>query len=330
MNLEGIPEQRRLAMLERMLLIRRVEERLGDDFRAGRLIAGVHLYIGQEAVGVGICDHLNDRDWIASTHRGHGHFLAKGGSPESLIAEIYAKQTGVCKGMGGTMHVADFSKGIMGANGIVGGGISLIAGAALAASMDQSGAVGVAFFGDGAAAQGVLSEALNLTALWKLPMVMVCENNEWSEFSPAHTVTAGRISERATPYGVASVEVDGNDVEAVWGVAREAIERARSGRGPTLIEAMTYRLCGHVEAESGFLAGAKYRPDEEVARRRERDPLDLYRNALRDTGNLDESKWVEMQRRVAEVVSEAVKAAEAAPDPPLSQIQDYMFHNQMP
>ena len=330
MNLGVISNPCRLSMLERMLLIRRVEERLGEDFRAGRLIAGVHLYIGQEAVGVGVCDHLDDRDWIASTHRGHGHFLAKGGSPESLIAEIYAKQTGVCKGMGGTMHVADFSKGIMGANGIVGGGISLIAGAALAASLDKSGAVGVAFFGDGAAAQGVVSEALNLTALWKLPMVMVCENNEWSEFSPAHTVTAGRISERAAPYGVASVEVDGNDVEAVWVAAREAVERARSGLGPTFIEAMTYRLCGHVEAESGFLAGAKYRPDEEVTRRRERDPLDLYRNALLQTGVLSERTWSDMQSRVDEIVLEAVSAAEAAPHPPLGQVQEFMFHNQMP
>jgi pyruvate dehydrogenase E1 component alpha subunit len=232
--------------------------------------------------------------------------------------------------MGGTMHVADFSKGIMGANGIVGGGISLIAGAALAASLDKSGAVGVAFFGDGAAAQGVVSEALNLTALWKLPMVMVCENNEWSEFSPAHTVTAGRISERAAPYGVASVEVDGNDVEAVWVAAREAVERARSGLGPTFIEAMTYRLCGHVEAESGFLAGAKYRPDEEVTRRRERDPLDLYRNALLQTGVLSERTWSDMQSRVAEIVLEAVSAAEAAPHPPLGQVQEFMFHNQMP
>ncbi len=330
MNLAAIPPQRRLDLVERMLLIRRVEERLGEDFRAGRLIAGVHLYVGQEAVGVGVCDHLNERDWIASTHRGHGHFLAKGGSAEGLIAEIYAKQTGTCKGMGGTMHVADFSKGIMGANGIVGGGISLIAGAALAASMDQSGAVGIAFFGDGAAAQGVLSEALNLTALWKLPMVMVCENNEWSEFSPAHTVTAGRISERATPYGVSSVEVDGNDVAAVWTVAQAAIERARSGFGPTLIEAMTYRLCGHVEAESGFLAGAKYRSDEEVDLRRKQDPLDRYRSALFASGELDEKQWVDMQQRVDAIVSAAVHAAEAAPDPPLSQIGEYMFHNQMP
>ncbi len=330
MELHAIPQERQLAMLERMLLIRRVEERLGEDYRAGRLIAGVHLYIGQEAVGVGVCDHLTDQDWIASTHRGHGHFLAKGGSPESLIAEIFAKQTGACKGMGGTMHVADFSKGIMGANGIVGGGISLIAGAALASSMDQSGAVGVAFFGDGAAAQGVLSEALNLTALWRLPMVMVCENNEWSEFSAAHTVTAGRISERAAPYGVASAEVDGNDVSAVWRAAKVAIERARSGHGPTLIEAMTYRLCGHVEAEMGFLAGAKYRPDEEVERRRQRDPLTLYRQALLDAKQLDERGWTDMQTRVAEIVTAAVSAAEAAADPPLGQIQEYMFHKQMP
>jgi pyruvate dehydrogenase E1 component alpha subunit len=172
-----IGRDRSIAMLERMLLIRRVEERLGEEFKAGKLPGGVHLYIGQEAVAVGVCAHLTDADWIASTHRGHGHFLAKGGDPGAMMAEIYGRKTGICRGMGGSMHVADVSKGILGANGIVGGGVSLTTGAALAAQLDGKGAVAVCFFGDGAAAQGVLMEALNLSALWKLPLLLVCENN---------------------------------------------------------------------------------------------------------------------------------------------------------
>ena len=206
----------RLAMYERMLLIRRVEERLGADFKAGKLIAGVHLYSGQEAVGVGVCQHLRDADWIASNHRGHGHFLAKGGDVRAMMAEIHAKVTGVCKGMGGTMHVADLSKGILGANGIVGGGISLICGAAYSQSLQGDGGVSVAFFGDGASTQGVMSEALNLSALWKLPMIFICENNLFSEFSRSDTVVAGRIVDRAGAYGVPGVQVDGNDLDAVW------------------------------------------------------------------------------------------------------------------
>jgi len=189
----------RLAMVERMLLIRRVEERLGADFKAGKLIAGVHLYSGQEAVGVGVCQHLRGSDWIASNHRGHGHFLAKGGDVRAMMAEIHAKATGVCKGMGGTMHVADLSKGILGANGIVGGGISLICGAAYSQSLQGQGGVSVAFFGDGASTQGVMSEALNLSALWKLPMIFICENNLFSEFSRSDTVVAGRIVDRGLP-----------------------------------------------------------------------------------------------------------------------------------
>ncbi|HEY3461338.1 MAG TPA: thiamine pyrophosphate-dependent dehydrogenase E1 component subunit alpha, partial [Casimicrobiaceae bacterium] len=230
-----------LRLYRRMLLIRRMEERLGDVQKAGELPGPVHLYIGQEAVAVGVCDHLNDRDWIASTHRGHGHFLAKGGDPTSMVAEIFGRSTGICGGKGGSMHVADVRRGILGANGIVGGGIGLATGAALAAQLDGKRRVAVAFFGDGGANQGVLMEALNLSAIWKLPLVLVCENNGFSEFSPTATVTAGEIVARATPFGVAAAKANGNDVLDLHRVAGEAVERARLGDGPTLIEARTYR-----------------------------------------------------------------------------------------
>ena len=255
-----------------MLLIRRMEEKLGEVQKTGVLPGPVHLYIGQEAIATGVCAHLNDADWITSTHRGHGHFLAKGGDPSSMAAEIYGRVDGICGGKGGSMHVADVSKGILGANGIVAGGIGLATGAALAAQLDEKGGVAVAFFGDGAANQGVLSEALNIAALWKLPLILVCENNGFCEFSPTETVTAGNIFERAAPFGVPGVEVDGNDVHAVWSVADAAIERARNGGGPTLIEARTYRTRGHVEYEVTFLS-EKYRTDEEVEAWVLRDPI---------------------------------------------------------
>lgn len=229
----NIPAAEQEALFRRMLLIRKAEERLARDFKTGELPGSVHLYIGQEAVATGVCAHLDDSDWIASTHRGHGHFLAKDGDPFAMFAEIRGRSTGICGGMGGSMHVADISRGILGANGIVGGGIGLAVGAALAAQLDGKGRVAVAFFGDGAAAQGVLAEALNIAALWKLPLLLLCENNGYSEFSPTQSVIAGSIAERGVPFGVPSLAVDGNDVVAVWEAAHEAVERARNGGGPT-------------------------------------------------------------------------------------------------
>src|SRR6476646_4822325 len=207
----NLSTEEQLKLFGKMLLIRKVEEALGAASHAGELPGPVHLYIGQEAVAVGVCAHLSDEDWIASTHRGHGHFLAKSRETRKLVAEVYGRATGVCGGKGGSMHVADISKGILGANGIVGGGIGLATGAALTAKTQGKRRVSVAFFGDGAANQGVLMEALNVAALWKLPLILVCENNGFSEFSPTGTVTAGTIARRADPFGVPGVTVDGND-----------------------------------------------------------------------------------------------------------------------
>ena len=190
------PDQTR-AMYARMVLVRKTEERLSADFHAGQLPGGVHLYIGREAVAAGVSAHLTDADKIAGTHRGHGHFLAKGGDPKTMMVEVYGRENGICKGMGASMHVADISKGILGANGILGAGLAITAGAAFAAQLDGDGDVAVCFFGDGAANQGVLMETLNVTSLWKLPMFFICEHNGFSEISPAATVASGEIADRA-------------------------------------------------------------------------------------------------------------------------------------
>jgi acetoin:2,6-dichlorophenolindophenol oxidoreductase subunit alpha len=308
----------RLALLEGMVVIRRTEEQLGADSKAGKLPANVHLYIGQEAIAVGVCAHLSDDDYITSTHRGHGHFLAKGGTPAQLIAEVHGKSTGACHGFGGSMHVADLSKGILGANGIVGGGIGIAAGAAFAAQATGRGQVAVGFFGDGAASEGVLSEVLNIAALWKLPLVLVCEHNMYAEFMPSSTITAGEIAERGRPFGIPSESVDGNDVMAVWTAAGTAIARAREGLGTTLIEAKSYRLRGHIEAEAGFLPW-KYRTDAEIAEWTARDPIPAFAAQLRGQGLLTDAALAKLDAKVLAEVAEGVRLADqsAAPEPSL-------------
>ena len=311
-----------VALFHRMLLIRRMEQRLAEIQKTGTLPGPVHLYIGQEAVAAGVCAHLSDSDWIASTHRGHGHFLAKGGDPRAMAAELYGRSTGICKGKGGSMHVADFSKGIIGANGIVGGGIGLTAGAALAAQLDGKSAVAVAFYGDGAANQGVLSEAMNIGALWKLPLILVCENNGFSEFSPSDTVTAGAIVDRGKPYGIATATVDGNDVMAVLEVAGQAVERARKGEGTTLIEARTYRLHGHVEYEDTFLS-EKYRSDDEVEEWKARDPLIQMEQFM--AGKVSPEQIEAVKAEIERIVADAYEFAENSPWPEPATALDDIF-----
>src|SRR5579862_500033 len=260
----AVSKEQLLALYERMLLIRRMEERLRSDAAAGNLPGAVHLYIGQEAIATGVCAQLHDPDWITSTHRGHGHFLGKGGDPKAMMAEIWGKRTGICKGMGGSMHVADFSKGILGANGIVGGGFAIATGAAFAAKLTHDERIAVAFFGDGASNQGVFMECLNVSSLWKLPLIFVCEHNQFSEFTPSAHVTSGEIADRARAFKIPTVVIDGNDALAVWDAAAQAVEHARGGEGPAFIEAHTYRIQGHLEAEDLMLGGGKYREKSEI------------------------------------------------------------------
>jgi acetoin:2,6-dichlorophenolindophenol oxidoreductase subunit alpha len=306
-----------------MVLVRRAEERLASEFAAGSIPGGVHLYIGQEAVAVGFCSQLDDRDMITSTHRGHGHFLAKGGELDAMFAEIWGKSEGICGGMGGSMHVADVSKGILGANGIVAGGMAIAAGAAYGAlldrrdhdTVDRDGRVAVCFFGDGAANQGVLMETMNMAALWQLPLVFVCENNQFSEFTPSRDITVGRIGDRARPFDIPVSEVDGNDLEEVWNTAATAIGRARSGGGPTFVEAHTYRIHGHMEREKFILGDGAYRDDSEIDDWRERDPIARLRARLVDRGVATDDQLDEIDATAAQRVDDAVARAEAGTDP---------------
>jgi acetoin:2,6-dichlorophenolindophenol oxidoreductase subunit alpha len=325
-----IAENQLFALYERMLLIRRTEERLRDEAKAGNLPGAVHLYIGEEAIATGVCAHLSERDMITSTHRGHGHFLAKGGQLNAMMAEIWAKDTGICRGMGGSMHVADFSKGILGANGIVGAGFAIATGAAYSAMLAREGRVVVDFFGDGASNQGTLMECLNVASLWQLPLVFVCEHNSFSEFSPAHTVTSGQIVDRARAFKLPVTVIDGNDVTAVWHAARVAIERARSGGGPSFIEAHTYRIQGHLEAEELFLSGQRYREATEIEAWRERCPVARLRTQLAGTGAKTAAQLTEIEARVAAQVNAAVRFAEESPpaDPELAF--SLMFDGQQP
>lgn len=266
----------RKGLLETMLLIRRFEERMQQLFVDNRLAGFLHLSIGQEAVAAGVCAALRRDDYIVTTHRGHGHILAKGGDLNRMVAELFARETGSCRGVGGSMHLTDPDVGVLCADAIVGASIGLATGAAFTAAYKHTDQVAVAFFGDGAANQGVFHESLNLAALWRLPVVFVCENNLYAEMSPQRSQTLLEdIAVRAQAYGMPGEVVDGNDVEAVLAATNEAVGRARSGRGPTLLECKTYRTRGHYEGDH-----QKYKPKAEIEAWEARDPIARYREIL--------------------------------------------------
>jgi acetoin:2,6-dichlorophenolindophenol oxidoreductase subunit alpha len=319
-----------LALYERMLLIRRMEEKLSADSAAGVLPGAVHLYIGQEAVAAGVCMQLEDTDWITSTHRGHGHFLGKGGDPKAMMAEIWGKKTGICQGMGGSMHVADLSKGILGANGIVGGGLAISVGAAFGEKLSDSGRIAVCFFGDGASNQGVFMECLNVSTLWGLPLVFVCEHNHFSEFTRAEQVTSGNIVDRARAFKIHTAVVDGNDVEAVWNATAEAVARARQGSGPCFIEAETYRIKGHMEFEKELLAGGAYRNQQEIDAWMARDPIARWGGKLIERGVATASSLEDISTRVTQTVADAVKFSHDSEPADTELVFDLMFAGQRP
>jgi TPP-dependent pyruvate/acetoin dehydrogenase alpha subunit len=299
------------AYLERfglMLLIRRFEEEIQRLFLRGEVHGTTHLSAGQEAVPVGICSALEPDDYVAGTYRGHGHALAKGTDPEALAAEMLGRASGVCGGRAGSMNVVDLDHGLVGCFGIVGGSIAAATGAAMSAR--RQGRVAVAFFGDGASNQGYFHECLNWAQVFDLPVVYVCENNFYGEFTPMANVTAGgEISIRAASYGMTSQVVDGNDLWAVREAGLEAVDRARGGRGPTLLECQTYRHYGHSKSDPG-----KYRPPDEVERWLARDPLELARTRLRGLG-LGEDELSAKEAEVSSSLDRAVEAALAAPYP---------------
>ena len=256
----NLPPDKQREMLRQMLTIRRFEERASADYHAGKIYGVVHCYIGEEAVAVGVCSALDRGDRIISTHRGHGHCIAKGADLNRMMAELYGRQTGYCKGKGGSMHIADFDIGMLGANGIVAGGISIITGAGLAAQMEGKGGVAVSFFGDGASNAGPFHECLNIAATWKLPMLYVCENNMYAaQTSAAATHALPDVAARAAGYGIPGIVVDGNDIVAVHQAAIRAVDRARSGGGPTLIECKTYRQRAHTERKGSPIPATRRR-----------------------------------------------------------------------
>jgi len=319
----NLPPDQQRRMLRQMLTIRRFEEQASEGFQTGDIYGVVHAYIGEEAVAVGVCEALRDGDQIISTHRGHGHCIAKGADLNRMMAELYGRQDGYCKGKGGSMHIADFGIGMLGANGIVAGGISIITGAGLAAQMDGVGGVAVGFFGDGASNAGPFHESINIAATWKLPVIFVCENNLWAvNTRAADSVATPDVAARAAGYGIPGVIVDGNDVEAVHEAAAQAVARARAGAGPTLIEAKTYRHRRHTERTDQPDA----RPAEEIAAWLARDPIDLLIKRLQEQqGQLDGEELAAIQDEVRETIQTAVAFAEASPFPTLESALDDVF-----
>jgi TPP-dependent pyruvate/acetoin dehydrogenase alpha subunit len=310
-----ISKDKLLWMYERMRLIREFEERLHADFAGGKIPGFVHLYAGEEAVAVGVCATLRDHDFITSTHRGHGHCIAKGVDVKSMMAEIYGKATGACRGKGGSMHIADVDRGMLGANGIVGGGPPLACGAGLTAKVKGTDQVTVCFFGDGASNQGTTAEALNLAGIWKLPVIFVCENNRYAETtSPDYSVSGRDIAARARGFGMPSVAVDGQDVFAVHEAAHEAVTRARRREGPSFIEAQTYRYYGHFEGDT-----IRYRTKEEEALYRSRDCLERFRGTVLRQGLLSEAELDAVERRARARLEEAVRFAQESPLPTTDQ-----------
>lgn len=302
---------RPIALLETMRLIRAVEQRLSQLFADGEVPGFIHLSIGQEAIPTGVCAALTPQDTLASNHRGHGHALAKGMDVDAFFLEILGREEGICKGRGGSMHVADMSVGMLGANGIVGAGLPLAVGSALAHQVKRNGAIASVFFGDGALAEGTLHESLNLAAVWKLPVLFVCENNGWSEFSPTSRQIAGSGPAYAGAHTVPSVSVDGNDVLAVQAAAGKLVAEIRAGGGPRFLEAKTTRVRGHYEGDA-----QKYRNPDEIAGADATDPIARLEQVLRD-GGTGEDELAGLARAIAERVERAVAKARAgtAPDP---------------
>jgi TPP-dependent pyruvate/acetoin dehydrogenase alpha subunit len=299
----------------RMALIRAFELRVSTLYRDGEIPGFVHTSLGQEAVAVGVCDALREDDYIATTHRGHGHCLAKGADPDGMMAELFAKRTGLCRGKGGSMHVADPRRGILGANAIVGASIPLAVGAGLSSKLLAQDRVAVAFLGEGAVNQGAFHEAANLAAIWDLPVLLVCENNLYSEFSDSRRMArVASVAERAAAYGIPAQGVDGNDIDAVHAAASEAVSACRAGSGPALLEARTYRWHGHYEGDA-----QPYKPEEEVAAWKARDPLELSARAIVDAGIAAPQELEQLRRQGAMAVDQAVDRARDAPAPDLEE-----------
>ena len=307
-----------------MSTIRNFEERGVPETGQRRMSASVHSSAGQEAVPTGVCAHLSDDDYIGSTHRGHGHCIAKGVEPKLMMAELFGRSTGSNKGKGGSMHIADMSKGMLGTNGVVAASVPLAVGAALTSKLKKLGRVAVAFFGDGGANQGVLHESMNLASVWKLPVIFCCENNQYAESTPVeYSLSTAHVADRAAGYNMPGIHVDGMDVFAVYDAAGEAVARARAGEGPTLLECLTYRFYGHTVFDNPL----SYRTKEEEEYWRGRDPLKLFREAVLPQGDITEEELDQIDREAENLMEEAVKFADESPLPEAIELYDDVYTN---
>lgn len=322
-DLETWDRTDQLSMLRLMMRIRRFEEKLAQLFKRGELPGFVHLYLGEEAVAVGACSALRPDDRITSTHRGHGHVIAKGASIDRMMAELFGRVDGYCRGKGGSMHIVDFSLGVMGTNGIVGGGIPIGTGSAWGDKQLGRDNVTVVFFGDGASNQGVFFESMNLAAIWALPVIFLCENNGYTEWTPTERLTAGRIADRGRAMGIPGVQIDGNDVVAVRSAVETAVERARAGEGPSLIEAKTYRWHGHNEGEEAF--AGDYRPADEQQSWRDRDPIAAFVARLVAEGTIDAAAAEAIDAEETQAVEDAVAFGKASPFPDPDEALEHLF-----
>lgn len=308
-------------MLRKMYVIRFFEEMVDDLFARGLVHGTMHLSVGQEASAVGSISALNHHDYILSTHRGHGHCIAKGADLNLMMAEFLGKETGYCRGRGGSMHIADMEGRNLGANGVVGGGIPLAVGVGLTLQMRRTDEIVMGFFGDGAANQGSFHEALNMAAIWSLPVVYVCENNQYGmSMSTTRAFKIEHIAQRAASYGMPGVTVDGNDVLAVYDAASEALSRARAGDGPTLVECLTYRWKGHSKSDQEL-----YRTKEEVNIWKNKDPIRRFRDLLVDEDIISREEDAEIEEAAKRIVDEALEFAQASPEPALDTILEGVY-----
>jgi len=300
-----------LTVYRKMVTVRQFETMAGEHFAAGEIPGFIHLSIGQEASSVGVCSCLETDDYVVTTHRGHGHMIAKGADLKRMTAELYGKKDGYCKGKGGSMHIADFNIGFLGANGVVAGGLPIITGAGLSIKLRKTNQVAVAFFGDGASNRGPVHEAMNMAAIWKLPVIFVVENNRYASTTPMeYACSVGDLCTRAAGYGMPGEKVDGNDVLAVRHAMTAAVKRARNGEGPTFLENMTYRMKGHFEGDQ-----QKYRTTQEIDTWRGKDPIVRFARILTDEGILSDEKADQIHTAVRAELGEALAFAHNSPLP---------------
>lgn len=311
----------KLEFLEKMIVIRKFEEKVRELFSMGLIRGSTHVYIGEEAVAVGACAALKTGDYIVSTHRGHGHCLAKGGKPDPMMAELLGKETGYCKGKGGSMHIADTGSGILGAEGIVGSGLPIAIGAALSSKTLKNNKVTISFFGDGASNNGTFHECLNLASIWKLPVVFICENNLYAiTVSSARSTSVKNIADRAKGYSIPGIVVNGNDVEEVLRVTRDAVKLARDGNGPTLIEAKTYRHEGHWIGDPQV-----YRTKKEVDGWKIQDPIYLYRQKLKKEKIITEDEFKKLNKKVQKEINLSEKFARKSKELDISRVTEDIY-----